>query len=296
VSWTAADIPDQQGRTFVVTGANSGLGAATAMLLADRGAAVVMACRNLAKAAPVAERIGSDVSLRELDLADLASVRRFADQTGDIDVLVNNAGVMALPERRTVDGFEMQIATNFLGPFALTGLLLPRITDRVVGLSSLMHRIGRVDVDDLNWQRRRYRRWSAYDQSKLADLLFMFELDRRLRDAGSAIRSVAAHPGYAVTQLQGHTESFQDTLLAIGNRIVGQDVRHGALPIVYAATMPAVAGGDYYGPGGFAQILGSPRKVGTSRAARDEATARRLWTRAEELTGVRFDFARLSGG
>jgi NAD(P)-dependent dehydrogenase (short-subunit alcohol dehydrogenase family) len=231
------------------------------------------------------------VVIRHLDLADLGSVRRFADETGGIDVLINNAGVMAIPERRTTDGFDMQTATNFLGPFALTGLLLPRIKDRVVGLSSLVHRLGRIDVEDLNWQRRRYRRWSVYEQSKLADLMFTIELDRRLRDAGSAVRSVAAHPGYASTQLQGRTESFQDALMAIGNRIIGQSPDHGALPILYAATMPDVAGGDYYGPGGLGEILGSPRKVGTSRAARDGVTADRLWAKAETLTGVRFEFA-----
>ena len=291
MNWAAADVPDQTGRTIVVTGANSGLGAATTRMLADRGATVIMACRDTTKAAAVADRIGLGVSIRHLDLADLGSVRRFADETGGIDVLINNAGVMAIPERRTADGFEMQMATNFLGPFALTGLLLPRIKDRVVGLSSLVHRLGRINVDDLNWQRRRYRRWSVYEQSKLADLMFTIELDRRLRDAGSAIRSVAAHPGYASTQLQGRTESFQDVLMAIGNRIIGQSPDHGALPILYAATMPEVAGGDYYGPGGLGEILGSPRKVGTSRAARDGVTAGRLWAKAETLTGVRFEFA-----
>lgn len=291
MSWTGADVPDQTGRTIVVTGANSGVGAATTRMLADRGATVIMACRDLTKAAAVAERIGGGVSIRHLDLADLSSVRRFADENGEIDVLINNAGVMAIPERRTPDGFETQTATNFLGPFALTGLLLTRIKDRVVGLSSLMHRLGRVNVDDLNWQRRRYRRWSVYEQSKLADLMFTIEFDRRLRNVGSTIRSVAAHPGYASTQLQGRTESFQDVLLALGNRIIGQSPDHGALPIVYAATMPDVAGGDYYGPGGLGEILGSPRKVGMSRAARDGVTAERLWTKAEEITGVTFEFA-----
>lgn len=291
MSWTAKDIPDQQGRTVVVTGANSGLGAATTRSLADRGATVIMACRNLAKAAPVAERISGDVSVRELDLADLSSVRRFADQTGEIDVLVNNAGVMAVPERRTVDGFEMQIGTNLLGPFALTGLLLPRIRDRVVTLSSTLSRSGRIVADDLNWQRRRYRRWAAYSQSKLADLMFAVELDRRLREARSPIRSVAAHPGYAATELQGRSESFQDALMAIGNRVIAQDAEHGALPTLYAATMPDVAGGEYYGPGGLGQVRGYPKRVGISRAARDTTTARQLWTAAEELTGVRFTFA-----
>jgi NAD(P)-dependent dehydrogenase (short-subunit alcohol dehydrogenase family) len=288
VSWAAQDVPDQSGRTIIVTGANSGLGAATTRVLAERGASVVMACRDLAKAEAAAAHLTGDVSVRELDLADLSSVRRFAEHTGEIDVLVNNAGVMAIPERRTADGFEMQFGTNFLGPFALTGLLLPRITDRVVGLSSLMHRLGRIHLDDLNWNHRRYRRWSAYEQSKLADLMFTLELDRRLHAAGSALRSVAAHPGYAVTGLQGRSESYQDVLMAIGNRIVGQDASHGVLPTLYAATMPDVAGGDYYGPGGLAEVLGSPRKVRVSRAARNTAVARQLWAEAERLTGVQF--------
>lgn len=290
MGWTAADIPEQGGRTIVVTGANSGLGAATTQLLAGRGATVIMACRNLAKAAPVAQRITGDVSVRELDLADLSSVRRFADQTADIDVLVNNAGVMAVPERRTADGFEMQIGTNFLGPFALTGLLLPRIKDRVVSLSSLMYRGGRITLDDLNWHRRRYRRWAAYSQSKLADLMFAVELDRRLREAGAQIRSVAAHPGYAATELQGHTESFQDALMAMANRVIAQDAQRGALPTVYAATMPDVAGGEFYGPGGPGQVRGDPKRVGIGRAARDTTTARQLWTTAEQLTGVSYPF------
>ena len=179
--WTAADAPDQTGRSFVVTGANSGLGEQTARALAARGGTVVLACRNVEKGAAAAARMGGDVSVRQLDLADLASVRAFAEQTGQFDVLVNNAGVMAIPLRRTADGFEMQLGTNFLGHFALTVLLLPSITDRVVTVSSNAHRWGRVHIDDLNWERRRYRRWLAYGQSKLADLMFAYELDRRCR-------------------------------------------------------------------------------------------------------------------
>src|SRR4051794_7547962 len=193
---TAENIPDQTGRSAVVTGANSGLGEATARELAAHGATVVLACRNTEKGEAAARRMAGAVSVRRLDLADLASVRAFADSTGEIDVLVNNAGVMAVPKGRTADGFELQIGTNFLGHFALTGLLLPKLRDRVVTLSSPAHRIGRIRLDDLNWERRRYRRWAAYAQSKLADLMFAYELDRRLRAAGSTVRSIAAHPGY----------------------------------------------------------------------------------------------------
>jgi NAD(P)-dependent dehydrogenase (short-subunit alcohol dehydrogenase family) len=285
--WTADDIPDQTGRTIVVTGANSGLGAAVTRALAAKGAHVVMACRSVAKAERAAAAMPGDVAVRRLDLADLSSVRTFADATGDIDVLVNNAGIMAVPKSRTADGFEAQIGTNFLGHFALTGLLLPRISQRVVTLSSSAHRIGRIDLDDLNWHTRRYRRWAAYGQSKLADLLLAMELHRRLSAAGSAVLSVAAHPGYAATELQSHTESVQDRLMAVANRVIAQDAAMGALPALYAATMPDVRGGEYYGPGGPGELRGYPRRVGMSGAARDAATAAALWRAAEALTGVR---------
>jgi NAD(P)-dependent dehydrogenase (short-subunit alcohol dehydrogenase family) len=284
--WTAADIPDQTGRTIVVTGANSGLGEVTARQLAGRGATVVLACRDTAKGDAAAAAMSGDVTVRPLDLADLASVRGFAEATGDIDVLVNNAGVMAVPSKRTADGFEMQLGTNFLGHFALTGLLLPKIADRVVTLSSPAHRIGRIDLDDLNWERRRYRRWGAYGQSKLADLIFAYELHRRLTAAGSPVRSVAAHPGYASTGLQSHTESFQDKGMALGNRLLAQSAEMGALPSLYAATAPDVAGGDYYGPDRLGEMRGHPQRVRSSKASRDEVLALSLWNRAVELTGV----------
>jgi NAD(P)-dependent dehydrogenase (short-subunit alcohol dehydrogenase family) len=285
-AWTAADIPDQAGRTIVVTGANSGLGEVTARELAGRGATVVLACRDTAKGDAAAAGMSGDVTVRPLDLADLASVRGFAAATGDIDVLVNNAGVMAVPSKRTADGFELQLGTNFLGHFALTGLLLPKIADRVVTLSSPAHRIGRIDLDDLNWERRRYRRWGAYGQSKLADLIFAYELHRRLTAAGSPVRSVAAHPGYASTGLQSHTESFQDKGMALGNRLLAQSAEMGALPSLYAATAPDVAGGDYYGPDRLGEMRGHPQRVRSSKASRDEVLARSLWNRAVELTGV----------
>lgn len=286
--WTAADVPDQTGRTFVVTGANGGLGAATAAALAERGAAVVLACRNIEKGEAAAARMSGAVSVRRLDLADLSSVRAFAAASEPIDVLVNNAGVMAIPQRRTADGFEMQIGTNFLGHFALTGLLLPMLADRVVTVSSGAHRIGRIDLSDLNWERRRYRRWPAYAQSKLADLMFAYELQRRLEQAGSAVRSLAAHPGYAATDLQSHTESIADRLMALGNRLIAQSAARGALPTLYAATMPDVRGGEYWGPDGPGEMVGHPTRVGSSRPSRDTATAGRLWALAEELTGVSF--------
>jgi NAD(P)-dependent dehydrogenase (short-subunit alcohol dehydrogenase family) len=286
--WTTADVPDQTGRTIVVTGANGGLGEATARALAARGASVVLACRNLDKAEAAAARMTGDVTIRKLDLADLSSVRAFAGQSGSVDVLVNNAGVMAIPLTRTADGFEMQMGTNFLGHFALTGLLLPKITDRVVTVSSGAHRVGRLDLDDLNWERRRYRRWAAYAQSKVADLMFAYELHRRLSRIGSAVRSVAAHPGYAATDLQSHTESIQDRVMALGNWLFAQTAEQGALPTVYAATAADVAGGGYYGPDGLAELRGYPTRVGSSKLSKDTATAARLWERAEALTGVTF--------
>jgi NAD(P)-dependent dehydrogenase (short-subunit alcohol dehydrogenase family) len=287
-SWSAADIPDQSGRTITVTGANSGLGEATASELARRGATVILACRNTSKGEAAAARMTGDVAVRSLDLADLASVRAFADSSGAIDVLVNNAGVMAIPEKRTADGFEMQVGTNFLGHFALTGLLLPRISDRVVTLSSGAHRLGKIDLDDLNWERRRYRRWGAYGQSKLADLMFAYELNRRLASSGSLVRSVAAHPGYASTELQSHTESLQDRVMAVGNRLLAQSAASGALPSLYAATMPDAEGGAFYGPNGIGEFRGLPRRVGSSRASMDTIVAGKLWELATELTGVAF--------
>ena len=211
--WTAEDVVDQTGRTFVVTGANSGLGEVVARALGKAGADVVLACRDTTKADAVAADIGPNAVVRKLDLSDLSSVRAFADATEKVDVLVNNAGVMAVPFRRTVDGFEMQIGTNHLGHFALTGLLKDKLTDRVVTMSSALHQLGTVDLDDLNFERRKYNRWLAYGQSKLANLLFTYELQRRLAASGSSLKALASHPGYASTNLQGHTESIQDKLM-----------------------------------------------------------------------------------
>jgi NAD(P)-dependent dehydrogenase (short-subunit alcohol dehydrogenase family) len=286
--WTAADIADQTGRKVIVTGANSGLGASCARELARAGASVVLACRNVAKGESAAAKMSGDVEVRQLDLADLSSVRAFAGDVEAVDVLINNAGVMAVPKARTADGFEMQIGTNHLGHFALTGLLLPRITDRVVTLSSGVHRAGRINLDDLNWERRRYRPWAAYSQSKLANLMFALELQRRLAAAGSAVRSLAAHPGFAATELQSHTESVVDRVMAIGNRFVAQSADKGALPALYAATVPDLVGGSFVGPDGFRELRGHPRLVGSSKASKDETVAAGLWTLSEKLTGVTY--------
>jgi NAD(P)-dependent dehydrogenase (short-subunit alcohol dehydrogenase family) len=287
--WTVADIPDQSGRTVVVTGANSGLGEVTARELAARGAHVVLACRNTAKGEAAAAKMTGSVEVRSLDLADLASVRAFAAAAPPaIDVLVNNAGVMAVPHARTADGFELQIGTNHLGHFALTGLLLPRLTDRVVTISSPAHRAGRIDLEDLNWERRRYLSWLAYAQSKLANLMFALELQRRLEAAGSPLRSGAAHPGYAATGLQSHTESFMDTVMHYANRVFAQSATMGALPSLYAATVADLPGGSYVGPDWPGEMRGHPRLVGTSRSARDEKVAAALWTLSEDLTGVHY--------
>ncbi|MGX1809855.1 oxidoreductase [Nocardia sp. NPDC055321] len=290
--WDFADIPDQTGRTIVVTGANSGLGKVTAGALARAGAQVIMACRNEIKARGVADEIGHGAQVRRLDLADLASVREFADSLDAVDVLINNAGVMGVPAGRTVDGFETQFGTNHLGHFALTGLLLDRIRDRVVTVSSGLHAIGKIDLADPNWEHRRYQRWPAYGQSKLANLMFAYEIQRRLTAAGSAKLSLAAHPGYAATGLQSHTDSFYDVLMAVGNRVLAQSARMGALPTLYAATAPEAEPGRFYGPGGFLGQRGYPAPSGSTTAAKDEVTARRLWEISEQLTKVTFPFTR----
>jgi NAD(P)-dependent dehydrogenase (short-subunit alcohol dehydrogenase family) len=286
--WTIKDMPDQTGRTAIVTGANSGIGLITARELARAGARVILACRDVTRGTAAASSLPDSVEVRRLNLADLSSIRTFADSvTEDVDVLVNNAGVMAVPQRRTADGFELQFGTNHLGHFALTGLLLPRIRDRVVTVSSAMHRIGRIALDDLNWKRRRYLRWPAYGQSKLANLLFTFELTRRLSAAGSPVRAYAAHPGYAATNLHTHTETFFDHVMDLGIRVFAQSSFMGALPTLYAAVVD-LPGGSYAGPGGFMEQRGYPRVVGSVRAARDASVARALWEKSEELTGVSF--------
>jgi NAD(P)-dependent dehydrogenase (short-subunit alcohol dehydrogenase family) len=291
--WTTADMARQDGRTFVVTGANSGIGLEASRALAAAGAHVVVACRDTSKGEHAVAELGGDFDVRRLDLADLSSVRAFAQELeGDVDVLINNAGVMAVPRSQTADGFEMQLGTNHLGHFALTGLLLGRIRDRVVTISSGAHRIGRVNFDDLQSERR-YQRWTAYGQSKLANLLFMMELQRRLDAAGSSLRSVAAHPGYAATGLQSHTQSVQDQIMSVANLVLAQSAAMGALPTLYAATED-VPGAAYAGPGGLLEQRGHPQLVNMSGAAKDPEAASRLWEASEELTGVRYDFTAVS--
>ena len=226
--------------------------------------------------------------VRRLDLADLASVREFAAGVGEIAVLVNNAGVMATPLRRTRDGFELQIGTNHLGHFALTGLLLDRISDRVVTVSSGGHRLGRIHLDDLNWEQRRYQRWLAYGQAKLANLLFTYELQRRLAATGSTRKALAAHPGYAATNLQSHTESIQDRLMSTTNRLLAQSAQMGALPTLYAATVPGLPGGSYIGPDGLFEQRGYPKLVDSNKRSHDQTTAAGLWTLSQTLTAVTF--------
>jgi NAD(P)-dependent dehydrogenase (short-subunit alcohol dehydrogenase family) len=288
--WGATEIPELSGRTVVVTGGNGGLGAVTVRVLAGRGARVVVACRDVDKGRRVAEQVGGAVTVARLDLADLRSVREFAEGfDGDVDVLVNNAGVFAVPLARTVDGFEMQFGTNHLGHFALTGLLLDRIRQRVVTVSSVSHRTGRIDFDDPNYERRHYNRWGGYGQAKLANLLFAYELQRRLRKDDSPVRSIAAHPGFASTGIGGHTGSKPLNLLVeLGDRILAQSAEMGALPQLYAATAPDAEPGGYYGPDGFAGRRGRPARVKSSAASHDEAAAARLWDLSQRLTGVKF--------
>jgi NAD(P)-dependent dehydrogenase (short-subunit alcohol dehydrogenase family) len=311
--WTASDIPDLTGRRAVVTGANSGLGFHTALELARHGAHVVLAVRDEAKGAEAAAHIAASLGGAEgtgvaevasLDLADLASVRAFAasilDSGERLDLLVNNAGVMAIPRRLTTDGFEMQLGTNHLGPMALTLGLLPALvrtggsgaSTRVVTVSSGMHRRGRIELDDLMGERA-YRPWAAYGQSKLANLLFAFELQRRLEALHLPVVSYAAHPGYAATNLQGVAPAMRGSawgarMAALGNTLLAQPASMGALPALYAATVEGVPPGSYVGPDGFLEQRGHPRLVSTTAAAKDEAMAGRLWTASEDLIGIRF--------
>jgi NAD(P)-dependent dehydrogenase (short-subunit alcohol dehydrogenase family) len=306
--WTSADIPHQTGRIVLVTGANSGLGLRTAEALAAKGASVLMGCRDAtrgeaARSEVAAGATGPPPEVVPLDLADLGSVRDAAQSVADtveqLDVLVNNAGVMAMPLRHTADGFELQFGTNHLGHYALTGLLLPALRradgPRVVTVSSNLHRMGRNDWSDPNWERRRYLRWPAYGQSKLANLLFTRELARRAHEAGSSLVAVAAHPGNSATHLLATSTDASGYRLVgqvmnWGNRLIAQPDSAGALPQLYAATMPDVIPGEYFGPDGLFQLRGHPTRVGSSAAARDDEAARRLWQLSEELTGVKYAF------
>ncbi len=307
--WTAQDIPDQSGRIAVVTGANSGIGLVAARELARAGATVVLGCRNPERGDRAAQSIrsavaGARVEVAQLDLADLASVAACAqalhDSHAHLDLLVNNAGVMATPHRTTADGFELQFGTNHLGHFALTGrlldLLLAAPAPRVVSVSSGAHRIGRMNFEDLQSERR-YWKWRAYGQSKLANLLFAFELQRRAAAAKTALLSVAAHPGYAATNLQATGpqmagNGLEEKISALANKVLAQSDEQGALPTLYAATVADIPPGAYVGPDGPLEQRGHPKLVGTSSAARDVHDATELWDISEELTSVSYDFSR----
>jgi NAD(P)-dependent dehydrogenase (short-subunit alcohol dehydrogenase family) len=282
------DVPRQDGRTFVVTGASAGIGLETAKALAARGAHVVLAVRNLDKGRAAAEQMEGHVELGLLDVADLSSVRSFAETVEDVDVLVNNAGVLALPFGLSPDGVELHFATNHLGHFALANLLLPRITDRVVVVGSPSHRHGELDLGDLDWSRRSYKPYAAYADSKLANLLFLAELQRRLTAAGSTLRVTGAHPGTTATNITASTGSRLKTLVGdFGHKLVGMQAWQGALPTLYAATMD-VPGNTYVGPHRLQEMVGWPTGVGRSQRALDPDLAKQLWTESERLSGVTF--------
>ena len=294
-NWSAERLSDQRGRVAIVTGSNSGIGFETARVLAGKGATVVMACRNLDKANPKTDEIrsahpGADVEVMQLDLSDLDSVRQFAEafraKHARLDLLINNAGIMVPPYGKTAQGFETQFGVNHLGHFALTGSLLDLLLgtpgSRVVTVSSIAHYFGRVDFSDLNWEKG-YKPQAAYGQSKLANLLFTYELQRRLAQAGKGTLAVAAHPGWTETNLQEHAKSAKFL-----NRFLAQQPLMGALPTLYAATESDVNGGEYYGPSGFLEMSGAPKRVKSNKRSHDQEAAARLWSVSEDLTGVRF--------
>jgi NAD(P)-dependent dehydrogenase (short-subunit alcohol dehydrogenase family) len=306
MSWSIDDIPEQTGRIAIVTGANSGIGFETAKALAGKGAAVIMACRDLDKGRAALDVItdahpDATVELMRLDLGELASIRSFAEAFAQgyprLDLLVNNAGVMVPPRGETAEGFETQFGTNHLGHFALTGLLLPALIaiphSRVVNVASGAHRMARrINFEDLMGEKK-YSQWGAYGQSKLANLLFTTELQRRFEANDLTVTAVAAHPGFAATNLQGvgpamRGARLEGKLTALANKVIAQSPQMGALPILFAATMPGLAGNSYIGPGGRGEIKGHPRLVGRSSAAHNLTQARMLWDVSEELTGVRF--------
>ncbi|MEU0503205.1 oxidoreductase [Nocardia sp. NPDC005998] len=291
MAWKPNEIPDQSGRTFIVTGANGGLGVETTTVLASKGATVVMACRNVAKAQPIADRIDGDIRVERLDLADLASVREFADKTGEFDVLINNAGLMNVPFSRTKDGFETQFGVNHLGHFALTGLLLDRLRDRVVSLASIAHKqTPKLWIDDLNYEHRRYRRNLAYAQAKLANLMFARELQRRLTEAASTKRSYAVHPGVSATDLFARTETPLDRFSKPFIRIIGQPPAKAAQSTLFAATMPDADPTIYWGPNRLFQTQGPVEPSPSSKLSNNPELLRRLWEESERMTGITYKF------
>ena len=297
--WTAKDIPNLTGKIIIVTGANSGIGWEAAKVFAEKGAHVVMACRNITKGKQAQRDLSGSSEVAQLNLASLASVRAFADQFkakhDKLDLLVNNAGVMAIPYRKTEDGFEMQFGTNHLGHFALTGLLLDSLLasnkSRVVNVSSMAHQQGTMNWNDLAWESN-YSEWGAYGMSKLANLLFAYELQRKFEAAGVDAISVGCHPGYAATNLQAIEPErwitwLTDMLMKVTNRVVAQSAAMGALPTLYAALADEVNGGDYIGPAN--GMRGYPVKVQSNKASHNLADAQKLWRVSEELTGVRYE-------
>jgi NAD(P)-dependent dehydrogenase (short-subunit alcohol dehydrogenase family) len=297
--WTAENIPDLTGKVAIVTGANSGIGYEMARALARKQATVILACRNKDKGEAAVRQIAQEypaakAELMPLDLSDLAAVRRFADEFARhyqrLDLLINSAGIMEIPFGKTADGFELQFGTNHLGHFALTGLLLDLSLHtpqaRVVTVSSIMHRFGRIDFDNLNGEQH-YSRRGAYAQSKLANLLFTYELQRRFESAGVDTIAVAAHPGWTATNLQSHSRMYR-TL----NLFMAQQPRMGTLPALYAATAPDVHGGEYFGPRGLLEVRGYPTKVQSNGHSHDMAVAARLWAVSETLTGVQYQIGK----
>ena len=296
--WDSHDVPDQKGRVAIVTGSSSGIGYETARVLAAKNATVITAVRNLEKGQSALEKIkdahpDADARVMELDLASLDSVRRFAEkfkkEFSQLDLLINNAGVMMPPYSKTADGFELQFGTNHLGHFALTGLLLDLIlkteNSRIITVSSGSHRAGKLDFDDLNWEKRKYKKFKTYGDSKIANLYFTYVLQEKLERARSKTIAVASHPGWTGTDLQRHVG-----LLSFLNRFFSQGIDMGALPTLYAASAPDVKGSDYYGPSGWKEMKGYPKKVDSNELSHDKDIAKKLWDVSEELTKVKYSF------
>jgi NAD(P)-dependent dehydrogenase (short-subunit alcohol dehydrogenase family) len=298
-NWDAENISDQKSKVVIVTGSSSGIGYEAARVLANKNAKVIIAVRSLEKGNAAAEKIRAqnknvDVSVMQLDLADLTSVKKFADEFRNtysrLDLLINNAGVMIPPYGKTKDGFELQFGTNHLGHFALTGQLLPLLNAtkdaRVVNVSSGAHNFGNLDFDDLAWEKRGYSAFRAYGDSKLANLYFTYELNKKLRAAGADTIATAAHPGYTATELQRHS-----SLIAMGNSLLAQSVSMGALPTLRAATEAGLKGDEYFGPNGIMEMWGYPKRVESNKLSHDESIAQKLWEVSEKLTGVNYAFA-----
>lgn len=302
-NWTAENIPNQKGRVAIVTGSSSGIGFEAARVLAGKGATVVIAVRNLDKGKAAAEKIDkefqeADLHVLQLDLANLESIKTFADtfrnEYPQLDLLINNAGVMVPPYSKTKDGFELQFGTNHLGHFALTGRLIDLSINtkdaRIVNVSSGAHKYGKIDFDDINWEKRQYSAWKAYGTSKIANLYFTYELDRKLKEKGLHVITTAAHPGWTATELQRNSG-----LAGFLNNFFAQEVRMGALPTLRAAFDHEAKGGEYFGPDGIMEMRGNPVRVESNDLSRDKEIAEKLWNVSEELTGVKFEFEKRAG-